>query len=56
MSQKLNNSSRERVSHVADLCYKICYFLAVWVPSMSMEGSIRFGTNLDDEQTRFIII
>ena len=62
MSQELNGGGLECVLQVADLGFKICpkwsenaLFGAVWVPKMSMQGSICIETNLD-EQTPLITV
>ena len=58
LSKNLHSGNRELALQVADLGFKIpqkspkkALFLAVWVPSMSLEVAICIPTNLDDEKT-----
>ena len=59
MSKKLNGGGLEQVSLSFQNLSKMAkntLFGAVWVPRMSMQGSICIATNLGDKQTPLIAV
>ena len=63
LSEKLDGGGQGWDLQVADLCFRIrrkwpknAILGAIWVPRMSMEGSICIGINLNDKQTLFIMV